>query len=263
VIAVDCPGTYAVDDYKQLLEGKGDPGELLVEKVSRGGEDAQLREACRTCPYPSAPWADVKIGFLGLDYKKRFLVEALTERGEEVLQGLAMEAADVPLKEREALLEKLVAQRKKAQEQLLKAQQEQLRGPDKLLAALSSCIRCHNCMTVCPICYCKECFFKSPTFEMEADRYLGLAHKRGATRMPADLLLFHLTRMAHMAHSCVQCGMCEEACPMGVPVFRLFKATSARVQDLFDYEPGRDFEEEIPISTFREQELEHIQEPKI
>jgi formate dehydrogenase subunit beta len=263
VIAVDCPGTYAVDDYKQLLEGKGDPGELLVEKVSTGGEDAQLREACRTCPYPSAPWADVKIGFLGLDYKKRFLVEALTERGEEVLQGLAMEAADVPLKEREALLEKLVAQRKKAQEQLLKAQQEQLRGPDKLLAALSSCIRCHNCMTVCPICYCKECFFKSPTFEMEADRYLGLAHKRGATRMPADLLLFHLTRMAHMAHSCVQCGMCEEACPMGVPVFRLFKATSARVQDLFDYEPGRDFEEEIPISTFREQELEHIQEPKI
>jgi formate dehydrogenase subunit beta len=263
VIAIDCPGTYAVDEYKQLLAGKGDPGELLLEKVSKGGEDAQLREACRSCPYPSAPWADIRIGFLGLGYKKRFLLEALTERGEEVLQGLEMEAADVPLKEREALLEKIVAQRKKAQEQVLKEQQEQLRGPDKLLAALSSCIRCHNCMTVCPICYCKECFFNSPTFEMEADRYLGLAHKRGVTRMPSDLLLFHLTRMAHMAHSCVQCGMCEEACPMGVPVFRLFKATSVQVQDLFDYEPGRDLEEEIPISTFREQELEGIQEPKI
>ena len=50
---------------------------------------------------------------------------------------------------------------------------------------------------------------------------------------------------------------------MGVPVFRLFKATSVQVQGLFDYEPGRDLEEEIPISTFREQELEHIQEPKI
>jgi formate dehydrogenase subunit beta len=57
--------------------------------------------------------------------------------------------------------------------------------------------------------------------------------------------------------------MCEEACPMGVPVFRLFKATSAKVQDLFNYEPGKDIEEEIPISAFREEELEKIQEPKI
>ena len=263
VIAFDCPGTYTVDDYKKLLEGTGDPGELLVEKVSKGGEDAQLREACRTCPYPFAPWADIRIGFLGLEYKKRFLLEALTGKGKEIVKGLEMEVTDVSLKERGALLEKIVAQRKKAEEQLLKEQQEQLRGPDNLLAALSSCIRCHNCMTVCPICYCKECFFNSPTFEMEADRYLGLAHKRGAARMPADLLLFHLTRMAHMSHSCVQCGMCEEACPMGVPVFRLFKATSEQVQALFDYKPGRDLEEEIPISSFREKELEHIQEPKI
>jgi formate dehydrogenase subunit beta len=263
VISFDCPGTYAVDDYKQLLGGKGDPGELLVETVSTGGEDAQLREACRSCPYPSAPWADIRIGFLGLDYKERFLIEVLTERGEVIVHGLEMEVADVPLKERQAFLDKLVAQREKVQQQVLKEQQEQLRGPDKLLVALSSCIKCHNCMTVCPICYCKECFFNSPTFEMEADRYLGLAHKRGATRMPADLLLFHLTRMAHMSHSCVQCGMCEEACPMGVPVFRLFKATSEQVQALFDYKPGRDLEEEIPISTFHEKELEQIQEPKI
>ena len=50
---------------------------------------------------------------------------------------------------------------------------------------------------------------------------------------------------------------------MGVPVFRLFKATSEKVQTLFNYEPGRDLEEEIPIVTFREEELDTIQEPKI
>jgi len=81
--------------------------------------------------------------------------------------------------------------------------------------------------------------------------------------MPADILLFHITRMAHMATSCVACGMCEEACPMGVPVFRLFKAVSTKVQELFTYEPGRNLEEELPIATFREEELEKIQEPKI
>jgi formate dehydrogenase subunit beta len=258
VISIDCPGTYAVEEYKKLLAGKGDPGALLVERVSKGEEDEHLREACRICLYPRAPWADIRIGFLGLDYKKRFLIETLTERGEEIIRGIGMEVDDLPLKEREAFLEKLVAQRKKGEQRVLKEQQEQLRGPDKLLAALSSCIRCHNCMTVCPVCYCKECFFNSPTFEMEADRYLGMAHKRGATRMPADMLLFHITRMAHMAHSCVACGMCEEACPMGVPVFRLFKAASVPVQGLFNYEPGRDLEEEIPIATFREEELEKV-----
>ena len=263
VISIDCPGTYAVEEYKKLLAGKGDPGALLVERVNKGDEDEQLRESCRICLHPLAPWADIRIGFLGLDYKRKFLIEALTESGEQVIRELGMEVADIPLKEREAFLEKLRAQRKKSEQQVLKEQQENLRGPDKLLAALSSCIRCHNCMTVCPVCYCKECFFKSPTFEMEADRYMGLAEKRGATRMPSDMLLFHLTRMAHMAHSCVACGMCEEACPMGVPVFRLFKATSAQVQDLFNYEPGRDLEEEIPISTFREEELDKVQEPKI
>lgn len=50
---------------------------------------------------------------------------------------------------------------------------------------------------------------------------------------------------------------------MEVPVFRFFKATSAQVQGLFNYEPGRDLEEEIPIATFREEELDKVQEPKI
>jgi formate dehydrogenase subunit beta len=263
VISIDCPGTYPLETYKRILTEGDDPGALLLERLHKGGGDEHLRESCQACLYPRAPWADIRIGFLGLDDKRKFLIEALTESGEQFIRELGMELTDVSLKEREGFLEKLLAQRKKGEQKVLKEQQDNLRGADKLLAALSACIGCRNCMTLCPICYCKECFFNSPTFEMEADRYLGLAQKRGAARMPVDMLLFHITRMAHMAHSCVQCGMCEEACPMEVPVFRLFKATSAKVQDLFTYEPGRDLEEEIPIATFREEELEGVQEPKI
>jgi len=263
VISIDCPGTYALEEYRKMLDGGKDPGTLLMERASQGDEDEQLRESCRICLYPRAPWADIRIGFLGLDYRRRFLIEALTESGEQVIRELAVEVADLPLKEREAFLEELRAKRKESEQRVFKDQQEHLRGADKLLTALSSCIGCHNCMTVCPVCYCKECFFKSPTFEMEADRYMGLAKKRGAARMPSDMLLFHVTRMAHMATSCVQCGMCEEACPMEVPVFRLFKAVSTQVQALFTYEPGRDLEEEIPVAAFREEELEKVQEPKI
>ena len=263
VISIDCPGTYPLEEYKKVCEREKGPLEFLMEGVNNGAEDDHLRESCQACLYPRAPWADIRVGFLGLDYKRKFLIEALTESGEQVIRKLGMEVTDIPLKEREAFLKKLLSQRKKREQKVLQEQQDNLRGADKLLTALSTCIGCHNCMTVCPVCYCKECLFNSPTFELEADRYLGMAVKRGAARMPADMLLFLITRMAHMAHSCVQCGMCEEACPMEVPVFRFFKATSAQVQGLFNYEPGRDLEEEIPIATFREEELDKVQEPKI
>jgi formate dehydrogenase subunit beta len=263
VISIDCLGTYSLETYKRIISEGDDPGMLLLEKMNRGDEDEQLRESCRICLHPRAPWADIRMGFLGLDDKRQFLIEALTEGGEQFIRELGMEVTDIPLKEREKFLEKILEQRKKAEQKVLKEQQDNLRGADKLLTALSACIGCRNCMTMCPICYCRECLFNSPTFELEADRYLGLAQKRGAARMPSDMLLFHITRMAHMASSCVQCGMCDEVCPVTVPVFRLFKATSTQVQDLLHYEAGRDFEEEIPISTFREEELDKVQEPKI
>jgi formate dehydrogenase subunit beta len=263
VISIDCLGTYPLETYKRIIAEGNDPGMLLLEKMNRGDEDEQLRESCRICLHPRAPWADIRIGFLGLDDQRTFLIEALTESGEQFIREFGVEVKDIPLKEREGFLEKLLSQRKKEEQKVLKEQQKNLRGADKLLTALSACIGCRNCMTLCPICYCKECLFNSPTFELEADRYMGLAQKRGVARMPADMLLFHITRMAHMASSCVQCGMCDEACPVAVPVFRLFKATSAQVQSILNYEAGRDLEEEIPIATFREEELEKVQEPKI
>jgi formate dehydrogenase subunit beta len=75
-------------------------------------------------------------------------------------------------------------------------------------------------------------------------------------RLPADTLLFHLTRLNHMVTSCMGCGLCESACPSDLPVARVFQAVGEKVQAIFDYVPGRDEDEQIPISTFREDELE-------
>ena len=131
---------------------------------------------------------------------------------------------------------------------------------ENLSAVFAPCIKCHNCKTVCPVCYCRECFFDSPTFELEADRYLGLAEKKGAVRMPTDTLLFHLTRMAHMGTSCVGCGACEEACPSGIPLLKIFQLIGDNVQKLFEYVPGRSLEDELPATAFREDELQWIGE---
>ena len=74
--------------------------------------------------------------------------------------------------------------------------------------------------------------------------------------MPGDTLIFHLTRMSHMATSCVSCGMCESACPSGLHVARMFTSVGSELQALFEYIPGRDSEETPPVSTFKEEELE-------
>ena len=129
-------------------------------------------------------------------------------------------------------------------------------GLDSLMETLSTCIRCHNCMNVCPICYCKECVFKSAVFEHRPDQFLRWAERSGAIRMPTDTLIFHLTRMSHMATSCVSCGMCDAACPNKLPISSLFGLIGSELQEMFEYVPGRDPEEEPPVSAFKEEELQ-------
>jgi formate dehydrogenase subunit beta len=125
-----------------------------------------------------------------------------------------------------------------------------------LAAYFAACQRCHNCMVACPICYCKECLFRTAAFDHEQGRYLRWAGRKGATRLPADTVLFHLTRLNHMSTSCVGCGLCESACPSNIPLTVLLRTVSSQTQALFDYVPGRRLDEEIPLMSFREAELE-------
>jgi formate dehydrogenase subunit beta len=50
--------------------------------------------------------------------------------------------------------------------------------------------------------------------------------------------------------------MCESACPNGLPVSTLFTMVGGKIQDMFEYVPGRSVEEEPPVSVFKEDELQ-------
>jgi formate dehydrogenase subunit beta len=245
LIGVDCYGTYSVADYEKFC---GETPALAEELIKKGGTDPQLREACQVCEFPTPSNADLVIGLIGVETDKRFLVNAVSPEGERILEALELGEGDGgEAKKREAAVSELFGR-----------YQGELSGLDNLLSALASCINCHNCRIACPLCYCKECFFDSPTFEWEADKYLGWADKRGALRMPTDSLLFHLTRLNHMVASCVGCGLCQEACPNSIAVFPIFRMVGDEVQKSFDYVPGRSLEEELPLSVFREDELGEV-----
>ena len=74
--------------------------------------------------------------------------------------------------------------------------------------------------------------------------------------MPIDMFLYHLGRFNHMVLSCVACGMCEQGCPVGIPLLKIYKTVGLNAQKVFEYVPGRNVEEPIPVLTFKEEELE-------
>jgi formate dehydrogenase subunit beta len=63
-----------------------------------------------------------------------------------------------------------------------------------------------------------------------------------------------------MASSCIGCGACEEVCPNGIPLLKIFQLVGTNVQKLFDYIPGRSLEDELPPTAFKEDELTWIGE---
>lgn len=221
VIGVDCPGTFEYKDFLKVLEKEGDIG-ALTEKFIKGeleSGDVRVRDACKMCLYPAPENVHDHI---------RFIDDASS----------------------------VLEERKKERERIMGETSQKIASTAGLLEELSGCRLCYNCRRACPICYCRECIFDTLTFEHLPEEYFRWASRKGIIRMPTDTLLFHLTRMNHMITSCVSCGQCTSACPNELPVGKVFSAIGSKVQEVFEYIPGRSVDEELPQATFKEEELQ-------
>ncbi len=258
LIAMDCAGTVDVSTYVGQMQDKdqGWPKLFADPAAFSSTSDIPIRDACQMCERPVYDDAQVSFQFLGHDLTQGFDIVLPDELG----QKLGLEESQAG-NGRAAALDKLVEQRTKRRDEVFSEIRGRLHDQDDgIEGVFASCIRCHNCMTVCPICYCKTCLFKGPVFDHEPIQYLRWAEHKGALRLPSDTMLFHLTRLNHMGLSCVGCGMCTSVCPADLPVGRVFRAVGSSVQAVFDYVPGYEPEQMLPLVAFQENEWQEVGE---
>ena len=255
IVTMDCPGVIPLSDYFEDA-GKGDK---VFEDASQNWSTEPMRAVCRICDKFSASGGqDIHIGTLGMKNGSVLLVPN-SSKGEDVLSKSGM-SAEEDVSDWETRVNKLIDQRRKERKQNNDALRADIEGIDKLAEAFSTCINCHNCMRVCPICYCRQCHFDSDKMKFSFEDYLTRAQARDGLSIPTDTLLFHIGRMLHMSLSCVSCGMCEDACPAAIPVAQIFTLVGDRNQGAFDYVPGRSLDEPLPLTTFEEDELREVEQ---
>lgn len=109
----------------------------------------------------------------------------------------------------------------------------------------SRCLRCYACREVCPACFCKRCFAEE-------------AEPQWVSPLPRwqDNLMFQVGRMMHVAGRCTDCGECQRACPVNIPLRSLSKKMEEIVDELFQYKAGTDKEATPLMAAYESEEAE-------
>ncbi len=114
------------------------------------------------------------------------------------------------------------------------------------------CIRCYACRNACPMCVCQDACIAETRDPHWVSQRATLTEK----------MMFHMIHAIHLAGRCTECGECERACPMGIPLGKLKKKINMDMKELFNYIPGTNAEEKTPLYTFKVDE-ETIEEHKL
>lgn len=110
--------------------------------------------------------------------------------------------------------------------------------------AFAPCVRCYACRNACPMCYCPTCFV-----DEARPQWVGKSSD------PTDTLTFHFLRALHLAGRCTDCGACERACPLDIPVRYLTSRLNAEAKQVYDFESGLDPEQRPLLDQYRLEDM--------
>ena len=114
---------------------------------------------------------------------------------------------------------------------------------------MSRCIRCYACRNACPMCVCRDhCVAQSrdPHWVTQDD----------AVR---EKWMFQVIHAMHLAGRCVECGECQRACPVDIPILALKRKLNKEIKEVFNHDAGVDPNAIPPLLSFQAEE-ENINE---
>jgi formate dehydrogenase subunit beta len=233
-----------VDATKIVKEKVGDKG--LIVKMDDGSTkelDLSVAENCLRCFRKLPVVADISVSDLGISIDSdEIILKVYSEKGSEVLEKSGISKKNLPDDIKQAHTAKYTEIIEKAKEKRAKDLEEWANKPQKeKMEALMKCTMCNTCIRGCPVCYCVDCI---------------LMKKRKAKTI--DKATYQLTRVAHDADRCVECGNCDNNCPQNLPLSLYFQSLGEAFKDKFDYEAGMSIDD-IPFRSGKaiaEMELE-------
>jgi ferredoxin len=111
-------------------------------------------------------------------------------------------------------------------------------------AELDRCMSCYACRNACPLCVCQDhCIVEARDPKWLTQR-MDLSEK----------FLFHFIHALHLAGRCTECGECERACPMEIPVALMKEKLNKIMKEMLSYEAGLDPDGVPPLLTFNPSE---------
>jgi formate dehydrogenase (coenzyme F420) beta subunit len=112
-------------------------------------------------------------------------------------------------------------------------------------AEFEKCIKCYACRQVCPMCYCKRCIVDNnqPQWVHTSSHTLGNFE-------------WNLVRAFHLSGRCVECGGCDRACPVNIPLRLINRRMANEVLDAFDHFSGMNQNQEPVLASFKKDDPE-------
>lgn len=250
-ITFSCGGVFtlksnAEDKVKKKLED-------YWKAVKNAEIPDDIRKVCSACQHITPTNSDIFISLVGEENGK---IHLQSDKAIKLLDDFDSETKKSAFDPQ--ILNDILENRAKNQEKLFSKVDTKDSGLEGLIDIFGKCIGCHGCNSVCPICYCTLCDFDSFNYDYNNSILEKELKEKGAIRLPPDTIFFHLGRLSHMSFSCVGCGMCSDVCPADIPVADVFKKIGEETAAMFDFEAGRDIDEEIPVMIYKEEEFPEL-----
>ena len=257
IIGIEDRG-MAINVGRELKKMKDiDPTKIIKEKIGDNGlifkfADGKTKELnihpsdnCLRCTRKIPVIADLSISDIGIPIEfDEIILKVYSDKGNDLLEKSKIDKKPLPddIKNTHAakmneIFEKAKEKRKKDLEEWAKVPQEE--KIEKLL----NCTMCGMCIRGCPVCYCVDCI---------------LTKKRKEKTINKET--YQLTRIAHVADRCVECGNCYNNCPQNLPLSLYFMSLNEAFNEKFGYCPGESVDD-IPFRSgkaIQEMELERV-----